>query len=255
MKKSTLLLTFTMVILPFVTFAQTTISGGDVFGIWDIAGSPYQILDDVTIQPGATLVIEPGVEIISEPNVDIKVLGRLLAIGEVDNVITFTASNQTISGWGGIEFHDSSNDDSEISYSTIEYALAGVWIHYAQPILNNLIFTQNSTGIFGEDNHPYQTQHEINNVDFFGNEIGFFAQWRYPSKLSYCKFYNNSTAGVYLADHSDNYEPVEFSHCLIYNNQIGFKSIGYERLISLTNCTITNNETSGACIRKSSIRE
>ncbi len=46
--------------LPILLLAQTPITGGDVFGIWDSTGSPYLIDGDIYVPSGSTFVIEAG---------------------------------------------------------------------------------------------------------------------------------------------------------------------------------------------------
>ena len=51
-----------------IASAQTIIPGGYVSGTWDLAGSPYLIMDHITV-PGESidpnpLTIEPGVEVL-----------------------------------------------------------------------------------------------------------------------------------------------------------------------------------------------
>jgi len=44
--------------------AQTQIPGGNVSGVWNLAGSPYEVLGDISIQATDSLIIEPGVWVI-----------------------------------------------------------------------------------------------------------------------------------------------------------------------------------------------
>jgi hypothetical protein len=118
----------------FLSFAQTNIPPGDVYGTWGITGSPYNILGDITIPDDSTLTIEPGVFVEFQDHYTLNVQGRLLAIGSEANNISFTIddttgfynSNSTLGGWNGIQFIDtpSDNDTSKIIYCTLQYGKA-----------------------------------------------------------------------------------------------------------------------------------
>lgn len=236
-------------ILPITLISQTIISGGNVFGIWNAAGSPYILESDVTIPGGGTLIIKPGVEIRGNPDVDFIVNGRLLAVGTEDSTITFTAAD-TINGWGGIEFHDSSLDDSEISNSIIQHALAGIYIDLAFPMLKKLKILKNKTGIYGNSNMGANGINYFNDIEFYENNIGFYAYWTFFSEFNNCLFYHNNY-GVLLDDHAGETDESNFNYCLFYKNEVGFASQANRRHPHINNCTITDNTLEEAKIGNS----
>ena len=92
-------------ILCFVVFvcsnvlAQTDVSG-DVSGNWTLAGSPYNVIGDLTIQAVDALTIDAGVEVRFQDHYKFEVYGNLTANGSDSSNINFTAENNS-TGWGG----------------------------------------------------------------------------------------------------------------------------------------------------------
>jgi len=70
----------------FLSFAQTNIPPGDVYGTWGLSGSPYNIQGDITIPNDSTLTIEAGVLVEFQGYFALNVQGRLPA----DNTPTVT---------------------------------------------------------------------------------------------------------------------------------------------------------------------
>ncbi|MDO9186006.1 MAG: T9SS type A sorting domain-containing protein [Bacteroidia bacterium] len=105
--------------------AQTSIPAGNVSGTWTLAGSPYNVLGNISIPNGTTLTIQPGVTINFQGTYKFNIQGRLLAIGTVTDTITFTAANIT-NGWLGIRFNNTptTNDSSKIIYCKLQYGKA-----------------------------------------------------------------------------------------------------------------------------------
>ncbi len=105
--------------------AQTSVPGGNVSGIWNLAGSPYNVQGSIQITDGSTLTIEPGVTVAFQGTYKLLVLGRLLAIGNSTDSIRFIAAN-TANGWRGIRFDNTStsNDSSEIIFCRLDYGKA-----------------------------------------------------------------------------------------------------------------------------------
>lgn len=118
--------------------SQTTITAGPVSGIWSQANSPYLITGDVTIANGSTLTIQPGVIVNFQGSYGFYVSGQINAIGNINDSITFTATNTSI-GWLGIKYiyTATTNDTSRFSYCIFEYGNT-----------TNLSFPQNKGGIF-----------------------------------------------------------------------------------------------------------
>ena len=81
--------------------AATMISGGNLGNqSWTVAGSPYIVTGDSTIQVGATLTIQPGVTVelvtgdvqasgLSTTRVELTIQGTLNAVGTAASPITF----------------------------------------------------------------------------------------------------------------------------------------------------------------------
>lgn len=112
MKQKILLLSF--ILFSLNINAQTNISGGNVFGKWTKANSPYRINGNITIPKDSTLSIEPGVSIQFGPRKHLKVDGRILALGKAKSTdsIWFTRQNtHDTNYWRGIKFINTSNSN------------------------------------------------------------------------------------------------------------------------------------------------
>ncbi|MCK4662323.1 MAG: cadherin domain-containing protein [Bacteroidales bacterium] len=113
---------------------KTEISAGDVSGIWEYTGSPYNINGEITIQNATTLTIEPGVIVEFQGHYKLIVEGQLLAVGTETDTIEFTINDTTgfaqypdsiIGGWHGIRFaNNTSVDSSKIVYCKLQYGKA-----------------------------------------------------------------------------------------------------------------------------------
>jgi parallel beta-helix repeat protein len=121
--KKTFLAIATAILMYSFSFAQTTISAGNVSGTWTFAGSPYLIQGAIMIPNDSSLIIEPGVTVNFQGSYKLYVQGRVLAIGAVADSITFTAADTTI-GWLGIQFDNTptTNDTSKFFYCKLQYS-------------------------------------------------------------------------------------------------------------------------------------
>ena len=83
---------------------------------WTIAGSPYWIKDNITVEHGATLTIDPGVEIKFDGYYCLYINGNLNAIGTELNriIITSNKTNPAPGDWDKIQIN--STGHAEISY-------------------------------------------------------------------------------------------------------------------------------------------
>lgn len=105
--------------------SRNSIMCGDISGVWDLAGSPYYVVCDVTVPEEQVLEIRPGVQVLFTGHYKFNVLGNLQAIGSESQPITFTRAFPTeASKWWGIRFADSASDSSRLSHCIVEYGHA-----------------------------------------------------------------------------------------------------------------------------------
>ena len=114
---------------------------------WD--KDTIKIACDVTVEEGAKLTIIPGTIIVFDDYASLNVKGRILAVGEKENSITFTSSDtsaypdESYIGWRGIRFYGpGSADTSKLIYCTIKYA-KGAYLNYSS--------NENGGGLFFDD--------------------------------------------------------------------------------------------------------
>ncbi|MFN3301627.1 MAG: right-handed parallel beta-helix repeat-containing protein, partial [Patescibacteria group bacterium] len=83
---------FFFLIFPKITSAVTYVQGSiDSDTTWSLENSPYVVVDDVIVNPGATLIIEPGVVVKFNYEKELSVVGNLYAIGTSSQKIYFTS--------------------------------------------------------------------------------------------------------------------------------------------------------------------
>lgn len=195
MKTVCIFLTIILIIVSGTqSFAQTTVPAGSVSGIWTAGGSPYQVMGEISIAAGQSLVIEPGVMIEFQGHYKFNVQGSLKAVGTSYDSILFLINDTTgfhdmnipDGGWHGIRFGYGvpGTDSSRINYCIFAYGKAtgsstedksggAVAVHeYPDLIISNSVFYHNAaleTGgaialsnadILLEDNYYYQNMAE-----------------------------------------------------------------------------------------------
>ena len=125
MKK--ILFSFIAILFSIASYSDTTyIPPGPISGTWTLAGSPYLIEGETTIENGTTLTIEEGVRVEWQNNSSsMLVYGQILAQGTETDSIIFTAANP-LNGWKGVRFDSTlvTNDTSKFEYCVFEYAIA-----------------------------------------------------------------------------------------------------------------------------------
>ncbi len=89
---------------------------GNQSGTWNLAGSPYNIVGNVTVPANETLTIEAGVEVVAMGNYKITALGNIQAQGALADTIRFSGNGGL--NWGGIRLEDE-NYASNFSYCRI----------------------------------------------------------------------------------------------------------------------------------------
>ena len=154
-------------------FSQTTVSQNITQNtVWDLAGSPYVLTQNISVSNGATLTIEPGV-VVKADNFDftdpLTVNGTLLAQGTALQPIVFTDiaddeyggdtngdGNSTAphaGDWGGIRITANSGNSSLLEYCLFRYGGddgigdAALEIVGSSPTISNCTFFSNEKGL------------------------------------------------------------------------------------------------------------
>ena len=208
--------------------SQTIISDVEVSGVWTESSSPYMIDTNLLVPDGETLIIEPGVEVIFNNNYNIKVKGRLLAIGSESDSILFTALdssglyNKTNIGWSGIHLDtiSESNDTSKFKYCIFRYTnndngAISIWS-------TSIVSIQYSTflknvSLFGGGISLYNSYAEILNNSFNDNRP--FTGGGIWCDNSNAKILNNIFRGN-IAEGTGGAISIQSSNCHVLNNQI-----------------------------------
>ncbi len=162
---------------------------------WD--ADTIKVACDVEVEENATLTILPGTVVTFDDYVQLKVTGRLLAVGTEENRIVFTSSDisaypdESYAGWRGIRFYGpGSNDTSRLDYCTIQYA-KGVDQNYSGD--------EYGGGLFFDDWHMAVVSHCIihhNTAVEIGGGI-YCSGGRLYSSVSNVRFENNIISNNY----------------------------------------------------------
>ena len=104
MKKIFVFLFVATVVLAFTTESNGISVCGNISGVWDLAGSPYNVTCDVTVPAGQTLEIRPGVKVLFTGHYRFNVFGNLQAIGTEQDSIVFTRAFPTEEKASGGEY-------------------------------------------------------------------------------------------------------------------------------------------------------
>jgi hypothetical protein len=140
-----------LIFIPYAIYQRvraTDVSGDIIVNTtWNLAGSPYNMTNNVTVKSGAVLTIDAGVQVKSNGNYYLIVdTGTLDVNGTVDNRVTFTHNSSTSLGaWQGIEVKASGI--ATIDYANIYYTTIGVRVTGGTLTINDTLFSTNRVGI------------------------------------------------------------------------------------------------------------
>jgi parallel beta-helix repeat protein len=228
----------TMGLSGFLNFTTLNTEGTSVFGTidtdttWDLAGSPYNVVDHITINDGATLTIEPGVLVRFTGTYRILVDGNITAIGAPGNRINITSNTNPPSRqqWNTIEVNPIGH--VEFKYCDVSGATTALALESDYNNVTECNFYNNYWSI--DLNSAWYNN--ISNNKISNSMYGIYA---YSSR--YNDFVNNSVTnstwyGIRLW--SSNYNNLNANY--IYNNSRGIYlwSSSFE---NITNNNFVNN--------------
>ena len=118
-------------------WTATTVPSGNISGTWNLAGSPYYLMGDCTVQQGNVLTLEPGVQVKLPENASINVYGQIMAVGTSSQFISFDGLNDSIY-WNRI-FIDYGDVNSEFKYCNFNNAKTAIYLHIYASTDNSMV--------------------------------------------------------------------------------------------------------------------
>lgn len=194
-----------------ILFAQTDVSGS-VSGIWDMSGSPYNVVDSICVPTGETLHIMPGVKVVFQGHYKFCVdsAAVLKAIGTETDTITFFPADtgEWSPNWNGIRFYNSS-DACSLMYCEIAYDQAngnsqddscggGIFCRYSDITIKNCYVRNNTAKYDGGGIYCYYSTPIIDSNVISGNTT------------------DSQGGGIYI--HIPNYDTIRVSDNIIVEN-------------------------------------
>jgi parallel beta-helix repeat protein len=223
-----------------MNFENETALGTSVGGIidtnttWDLAGSPYIVINDVFVESGVTLTIEPGVQVKFNGLYKIYVDGTLMAVGTEFNRINITSNWVFPDFYYFGEIQINATGHAEIKYCEISYTIWGITLISSSNnnISNNIIHSNQDFGVNlgGSTNNNITSNQIYNNSDVAGIHLS-------GSSYNIIKYNNISSNhnGISLHQSDNN---------VITNNNIFLNRDGIYISFKSSNNNITYNNLS-----------
>jgi parallel beta-helix repeat protein len=196
---------------------STSVSGIiSVDTTWDLTGSPYIVLGDVTVADGITLTIEPGVQVRFDGYYGIYINGTLIAIGTEASRIVFTSNYKWPEAGDWLNIYIRSTGYADIRYCDISYGKHNIYVHGSSHniIANNNIFYGKSMGLYirSSSNNNVNNNTIFNSGAGIGDALMLSSSWN--NTISHNDISNNEV-GIVVASSSNNL--IENNH--VYNNR------------------------------------
>lgn len=245
------------------TLTHGTTVCGDVSGVWEVAGSPYNVNCDLNVPAGQTLEIQPGVEVLFTGHYKFNVFGNLQAIGTEEDSIVFTRAFPTEeSRWGGLRFN-SPTDSCDLQFCRIDWVHgtgaypenggAGVFVassnsfRMANSTISDCLADDGGGGIYVRAGSSVFESCDIRNNTAINGGGGVFCHPGSTPEFISCNFYDNTSASncgggiAFFNSHGS------LNRCLFVRNSAP-SGLGCGGAIEcwdsspiITNCTIVDN--------------
>ena len=202
-------------------------------GVWTLADSPVEVVDNIVLPSGVSLLIEAGVLVEFAGPYQFVINGLLEAVGTSDAKVMFIAAEPEIDTlrWGGLRFVNAERG-CRLVFCTVQYG----WARGSWP-------DNNGGGIYIESSSVNISHSEISHNRADGNGGGiycWFTQSIINNSLIVENYSNSMGGGMFIA----------YSSPLINNCTFAFDScrtwggglfIGAEGKPTISNCIIVSN--------------
>jgi len=246
--------------------AQTNVSGFiSANTTWNLAGSPYIVVGNALLSHGYTLTIVPGVVVKFNTDKALQIDGELIAIGTLQNRITFT-SNQVspfAGDWAKIHFPDTcvdavfDNAGNYLSGSIMKYCdvvyggglgSGEIHIETSSPYINNCNILNSATaGIYARVSESYIDSSSIKNCNDYGIYMTNISTAIGNVYLRYDTIENNIGGGINLGPNGNSNYLILSNNYFISNTGFGalvFTGIGHINVIIEENTFVSNTGAS-----------
>jgi hypothetical protein len=244
-----LFLILVVTLFPYFGRAVTNITTPMVSGHWTLAGSPYKIYNDITVDHSNNLTIDPGVDIVFQGSYKMSINGSLYSAGTVSQPISYYVqdttgwldANAAIGGWGGIAFGDGYTlpDSSSFQYCNVSYMKSGcIRVSMCNLIIKTCNFSHN-TAVFSS--YLDSTEHiEIADCNIYDNSSTTILNLSGGSMYVHdCKIHDNNSDVSTITSFVTN---LLFVNNELYQNSQISNSLGGTLLVLSSSAVIQNNK-------------
>ena len=112
---------------PSVTFVESGITTDTT---WTPGDGPYRIIQDIEVEPGATLTVEPGTRIEIAEDITVSVSGSLRTNGTAARPVEITRSNGAAADrrWASLQYNGTDRSVLELQHTTLEGGTTGLTV-------------------------------------------------------------------------------------------------------------------------------
>ncbi|GEM_PF-1760069 len=222
-----------------VTLQATSIPAGNVSGTWDAAGNPYEIMGDISVANGDSLLIQAGVEVILQGFYSITIDGQITCSGTATDSIHFYAATPDI-GWNGIRFDNTPDTNPPSLFDHVIFQHGKKFDGYSSGAQGGALWIKDYDGVEVRDCHFLDNQAKYGGAMHLRNSSIVVSHTLFSN--NYCEFSGGAvrchTGGVSL-----------FTDCQFMGNSSGSGSpvlYCYQSDPVLINCILQDNVADGS---------